>query len=248
MARDIGPWTDLYSVGCIAYELFTGAPPFSDADTPMAVMLRHISEPLRPAGEIADVDPGISDWIARMTAKEPRDRPPSAAIAAEDLEELLLDALGPRWRREARLPEPPTARPSASRRRRCSPRSSSRASSGSARPRPRSPTSRRCSRGSTSTGPGRTPAKRCRPRRRATRSRRRRPPRRRGCRLRRRAGPRRGRGADRAPPTTARDAGAPAAPRSAARTAATPERHRPRRPARAASPAPAGSRCSPRCC
>ena len=57
MARDIGPWTDLYSVGCIAYELFTGAPPFHDAETPMAMMLRHISEPLRPAGEIADVDP-----------------------------------------------------------------------------------------------------------------------------------------------------------------------------------------------
>ena len=111
MARDIGPWTDLYSVGCIAYELFTGAPPFSDADTPMAVMLRHISEPLRPAGEIADVDPGISEWIARMTAKDPRERPPSAAIAAEDLEELLLVALGPRWRREARLQEPPSAAP-----------------------------------------------------------------------------------------------------------------------------------------
>ena len=47
MARDIGPWTDLYSVGCIAYELFTGAPPFHDAETPMAMMLRHISEPLQ---------------------------------------------------------------------------------------------------------------------------------------------------------------------------------------------------------
>ena len=45
-----------------------------------------------------------------MTAKDPRERPPSAAIAAEDLEELLLDLLGPRWRREARLPEPPSGR------------------------------------------------------------------------------------------------------------------------------------------
>ena len=110
MARDIGGWTDLYSVGCIAYELFTGAPPFHDADTPMAMMLRHISEPLPPAAEVAEVDPAISSWIARLTAKDPRERPPSAAVASEDLEELLIDKLGPRWRREARLAEPPSGR------------------------------------------------------------------------------------------------------------------------------------------
>ena len=110
MARDIGGWTDLYSVGCIAYELFTGAPPFHDAETPMAMMLRHISEPLRPAAEVAEVDPAISSWIARLTAKDPRERPPSSAVASEDLEELLIDKLGPRWRREARLAEPPSGR------------------------------------------------------------------------------------------------------------------------------------------
>ncbi len=110
MARDIGGWTDLYSVGCIAYELFTGAPPFHDAETPMAMMLRHISEPLPPAAEVAEVDPAISSWIARLTAKDPRERPPSSAVASEDLEELLIDKLGPRWRREARLAEPPSGR------------------------------------------------------------------------------------------------------------------------------------------
>ena len=46
-----------------------------------------------------------------MTAKDPRERPPSSAIAAEDLEEIMLDLIGPRWRRDARLPEPPEAAP-----------------------------------------------------------------------------------------------------------------------------------------
>jgi hypothetical protein len=108
MGRDIGPWTDLYSVGCMAYELFTGKPPFHDAEEPMAILLRHITEALPSASEVADVDPGISEWIDRLTAKDPKDRPQSAMVAWEELEEILIGTLGPRWRREARLPEPPS--------------------------------------------------------------------------------------------------------------------------------------------
>ena len=107
MAKDVGPWTDLYSVGCMAYELFTGKPPFYDTDEPLAILLRHISEALPPASEVADVDPEISAWIERLTAKDPKSRPESATAAWEEFEEILIGQLGPRWRREARLPEPP---------------------------------------------------------------------------------------------------------------------------------------------
>ena len=107
MGKEVGSWTDVYSVGCIAYELFTGSPPFHDAGEPMAIMVRHITEPLPPAADVAGVDPAISAWIARLTEKKPEDRPPSATAAWEELEEILIGRLGPRWRREAPLAAPP---------------------------------------------------------------------------------------------------------------------------------------------
>src|SRR3954451_17763799 len=52
MAQDIGPWTDLYSVGCMAFEIFTGNVPFHDSDAPMAILLRHVNEPVAPVKSI----------------------------------------------------------------------------------------------------------------------------------------------------------------------------------------------------
>src|SRR3954463_441350 len=90
MAQEIGPWTDLYAVGCIGYELFTGKPPFHDAKTPMAALVRHVSDQLPPAAEVAYVDPDLSAWIEWLTAKDPTQRPESATSAREALEDLLV--------------------------------------------------------------------------------------------------------------------------------------------------------------
>ena len=56
MAQDIGPWTDLYSVGCMAFEMFTGRVPFHDSDAPMAILLRHVNEEIAPVKSIDPVD------------------------------------------------------------------------------------------------------------------------------------------------------------------------------------------------
>src|SRR6476659_5655597 len=106
MAQDIGPWTDLYSVGCMAFELFTGNVPFHDSDAPMAILLRHVNEPIAPAKSIRpEIDQRISDWIEALLVKEPTARTQNAQDAWDDFEEILLSLLGPRWRREARLVE-----------------------------------------------------------------------------------------------------------------------------------------------
>ena len=104
MAQDIGPWTDLYSVGCMAFELFTGNVPFHDSDAPMAILLRHVNEPIPPVKSIEpSVDQATSDWIERLLVKDPKLRTQSAADAWDDFEEIVIRLLGPRWRREARL-------------------------------------------------------------------------------------------------------------------------------------------------
>ena len=106
MAQDIGPWTDLYSVGCMAFELFSGNVPFHDSDAPMAILLRHVNEPIAPVKSIRpEVDQRISDWIEQLLVKDPTQRTQNAQDAWDDFEEIVLGLLGPRWRREARLVE-----------------------------------------------------------------------------------------------------------------------------------------------
>ena len=104
LGQDVGPWTDLYSVGVIAYELLAGKVPFDQAEPPMAIMLRHLNDDVPPLRSVSpDLDVGLSDWVERMLAKTPGDRPRTAAEAAEQLEEIVIRILGPRWRRESRL-------------------------------------------------------------------------------------------------------------------------------------------------
>jgi hypothetical protein len=106
MAKDIGAYTDLYSVGIMAYEMLVGSVPFHDTDTPVAILLRHINEEIQPAASVnPDVDPELSAWIDRLLVKDWRGRTPSAAQAWDELEDIIITLLGSRWRRDARLPE-----------------------------------------------------------------------------------------------------------------------------------------------
>ena len=102
MAQDIGPWTDLYSVGCMAFEMFTGRVPFHDSDAPMAILLRHVNEPIPPVKSIdPSIDPGVSEWIERAAGQGPEASAPSSANDAwDEFEEIVIGLLGPRWRRE----------------------------------------------------------------------------------------------------------------------------------------------------
>jgi serine/threonine protein kinase len=86
--EETGPAADLYSAGIIAYELVSGAVPYSGAD-PMAILWRQVHEP-PPALHSTDVR--VSRWIERLLEKAPARRP-SACEALHDLRMIRDDVL-----------------------------------------------------------------------------------------------------------------------------------------------------------
>jgi hypothetical protein len=79
---------DLYAVGLLAYELLTGTQPFAES-SPQATMAAQLTRMPTPLAQVRpDLSPQLSGLIMRLLAKNPDDRPPSAAAAIEELEAL----------------------------------------------------------------------------------------------------------------------------------------------------------------
>lgn len=86
--RDQGPWTDLYSVGCLAWAMVTGTPPFG-RDRPFEEALAaHLHEAPPEFRPVVEVPPGFEAWLRRLLAKRIRQRFPRCADAAWGLAQL----------------------------------------------------------------------------------------------------------------------------------------------------------------
>jgi hypothetical protein len=86
-SRDFGPWTDLYALGCIAYELTCGTRPFP-ADTVYTAVWGHLNHEVPSLEPRMAVPAGFGDWIRKLLEKRPQDRFSRAADAAFVLESL----------------------------------------------------------------------------------------------------------------------------------------------------------------
>src|SRR6476646_144952 len=81
--------SDIYSTGCLLYELVTGAPPFS-GDTPVAVASQHVrEEPVPPSRVEPEVPAAVDAIVLKAMAKNPANRYQTAAQMRADLERAL---------------------------------------------------------------------------------------------------------------------------------------------------------------
>jgi serine/threonine protein kinase len=79
------PASDLYALGCVAFECAAGKPPFSDRSVLQVGMAHLDEEPPDPGAGRADWPPALSRAIVAALEKEPDARPTSAGAYAEGL-------------------------------------------------------------------------------------------------------------------------------------------------------------------
>ncbi len=105
----VGPPADIYALGIVAYQLFTGRVPFA-ADTPLAVMMKHVQEPLPLPGPDVLPEPMLRALL-RATSKKPEDRWPTAVAFVEALAEGLGGTTAPAPSMTTTLQRPSQAAP-----------------------------------------------------------------------------------------------------------------------------------------
>ncbi|MGF1469800.1 MAG: protein kinase [Sandaracinaceae bacterium] len=97
-STDIDGRADLYSLGCILYELVTGALPF-DYQYPGDLLVKHVTEaPVPPSTRLPRVEPVVEAFILRALAKDPSERFRDAFHFNAELR-AVRERLGPddRW-------------------------------------------------------------------------------------------------------------------------------------------------------
>ena len=85
--REQGPWTDLYALGCMAFRLTTGSPPFSGASV-AETLAQHLHGDRPTLTSEMELPEGFDAWVARLIAARRQERFQRAADAARALASL----------------------------------------------------------------------------------------------------------------------------------------------------------------
>jgi serine/threonine-protein kinase len=81
--------SDIYSLGCVLYEMLTGNPPFT-GDSPVAIAYKHVrDDPVPPSRVNGDIPGDLEAVVMKSMAKNPANRYQTAAEMEQDLERAL---------------------------------------------------------------------------------------------------------------------------------------------------------------
>ena len=86
-AHQLGPYTDVYALAVMSYQWLTGSLPF-DADTPHAILIKQIMEPIPPEG-LRMLSRHVAAVLERGLAKKPEQRIQAAGALIAELEQAL---------------------------------------------------------------------------------------------------------------------------------------------------------------
>ncbi|RKG98203.1 serine/threonine-protein kinase [Corallococcus carmarthensis] len=109
----VGPTTDLYSLGVMAFQMLTGVRPFKG--DPVQVLFAHVDQvPPVPSSRVGGIPPELDTLVLQLLAKDPALRPPSAEAVQQQLlrvplepqSQTLAKPLGPKPRASAQRSVP----------------------------------------------------------------------------------------------------------------------------------------------
>ena len=90
----VGPSADIYSVGILMYELFTGRLPFWHEELRGIYQMQIMSLPMPPRELNPDMPEELERVILKLLAKDPSERHPTCQILARELEQIRMRCLG----------------------------------------------------------------------------------------------------------------------------------------------------------
>ncbi|MET0402436.1 MAG: serine/threonine-protein kinase [Cystobacter sp.] len=86
--QPVGPMTDLYSLGVVAFEMVTGRLPFTGT-SPVDLLMKHVdARPPKPSEFLPGLPAALDTFILQMLTKDPEARPGSAELLRRQLQKL----------------------------------------------------------------------------------------------------------------------------------------------------------------